>query len=157
MAKIDIELLLDQVKSVMKDNLNTKLTEVSNDKDDGIELAILKDGAYFLQTLDDGIANYDPYIAYGVTDIQTVSIGPQSADKIFVSIVLVLADNGVTDLIKRLFRYQRALKEIFEENWQFHNTSSKINVNSSTVVPLESLDSSAQYKAIGIDIELNLA
>ena len=56
-----------------------------------------------------------------------------------------------------MFRYLRALKEIFEENWQIDNSSPKIVINRSTVVPFESLDSSAIYKAAGIEIEVNLS
>ena len=56
-----------------------------------------------------------------------------------------------------MYRYSRALKEIFQENWQIKESSTRINVRRSTVVPFKALDSSATYKAIGIEIEVNLA
>jgi len=157
MAKQDFEDILDSVKAIMVAKLTAKLTQIDTAKNDGITLVPVSEKAYFLQSLDEEVANFDPFIAYGIADIESTSVGPKVAEKIFISIVIVLADNGVNDINRKMFRYSRALKEIFQENWQIHDSSSKINVTRSTVVPFESLDSSAQYKAIGIELEVNLA
>lgn len=157
MARHDFEDILNSVKQIMVDNFNTKLTAITAEKGDSIVLPAVASNAYFLQSLDERAANFDPFIVYGIENIETVSIGPQSSEKIFISSVILLSDNGRDDINLVMFRYSRALKEIFEENWQIHNSSSKINVNRSTVVPFEALDSSATYKAIGIEIEINLA
>ena len=157
MARHDFEEILDSVKTIMVDNFNTKLSAITTDKGDSIVLPTVSNSAYFLQSLDESIANFDPFVAYGMEDIESVSLGPHTAEKMFISVVVVLADNGRNDINRIMFRYSRALKEIFEENWQIHESSTKINVNRSTVVPFESLDSSATYKAIGIEIEVNLA
>lgn len=153
----DFEELLDSTKQIVVDNLNAKITSIVAEKGDGITPPPVSSSAYFLQSLDESIANFDPFIAYGITDIESNSNGPQVAEKIFMSFVVVLADNGRKDINRVMFRYSRALKEIFEENWQIHNSSSKINLNRSTVVPFEALDSSASYKAIGVEIEINLS
>ncbi len=157
MAKHDFEEILDSVKAIMVNNFNTKLTAITTEKGDSIVLPEVVAEAYFLQTLDERAANFDPFIVYGIEDIETVSIGPQSSEKIFISVVILLTDNGRNDINRIMYRYSRALKEIFEENWQIRNSSSKINVSRSTVVPFEALDSSATYKAVGIEIEINLA
>lgn len=153
----DFEEILESVKTLIVNKFNTKLLAIEADKNDGITLPPVNANAYFLQSLDESIANFDPFIAYGVSNIDAVSLGPQSSEKIFIEVVIILADNGRNDINKIMFRYSRALKEIFEENWQIHDSSTKINVNRSTVVPYEALDSSATYKAIGIEIEVNLA
>lgn len=153
----DFEEILGNVKQIIVDNFNTKLLAISADKGDGIVLPPINDNAYFLQSLDEAVANFDPFIAYGISNIETVSLGHQSAEKIFIEVVIVLADNGINDINRIMFRYSRALKEIFEENWQNRDSSTKLFVNRSTVVPFQALDSSAIYKAIGIEIEVNLA
>ncbi len=157
MARHDFESILDSVKSIVSVNLNAKLTELATEKGDSIVTPPVDSNAYFLQSLDESAANFDPFIAYGITDIESTSIGPQTAEKIMMSVVIVLSDNGRNDMNRIMFRYSRALKEIFEENWQIHDSSSKINVIRSTVVPFEALDSGATYKAIGIEIETNLS
>ena len=155
--KIDFEQLLDSVQSILSSKLSAKLTAITAEKGDSIVLPPVKSEAYFLQSLDEAAVNFDPFIAYGIENIESVSLGSHTAEKIFISVVIVLSDNGRKDINRIMFRYSRALKEIFEENWQIHNSSSKINVSRSTVVPFSALDSSATYKAIGIELELNLS
>ena len=157
MAKHDFEEILNSIKSIVSDKFNAKLTSITTEKGDSIVLPPVEANAYFLQSLDEAAANFDPFIAYGIENIESTSLGPHTAEKITMSVVIVLADNGRNDINRIMFRYSRALKEIFEENWQIHNSSSKINVNRSTVVPFEALDSSATYKAIGIEIEVTLS
>lgn len=153
----DFESILDSVKSIMVNNLNTKLTSIETEKDDDIVLPEISSSAYFLQSLDEAAANFDPFVAYGIEDIETTSLGPHSAEKLFISAVIVLTDNGRDEINRIMFRYSRALKEIFEENWQLVDSSTKINITRSTVVPFKALDSSATYKAIGIEIEITIA
>lgn len=157
MARSDFEDILDAVKTIMVDNLNTKLLSISSDKADSIVLAPIENAAYFLQSLDEEIANFDPFVAYGIMDINSKSLGPQTAETIFISVVIVMADNGINDVNRRMFRYARALKEIYEENWHLVKIGSKIRITRSTVVPFEALDSSATYKAVGIEIETSIA
>lgn len=153
----DFESILDNVKTIMVDNFNTKLTEISNEKNDDIILPEVDSNAYFLQSLDERAANFDPLIAYGIEDIETTSIGPRSAERLLISAVITLSDNGRDEINRIMFRYSKAFKEIFQENWQLVDSSTKINVTRSTVVPLQSLDSSATYKAIGVEIEITIA
>jgi len=156
-ADSDFETILEDVKQIIVDNFNTKLLTIATEKGDSITLPPVDNAAYFLQSMNDDATNFDPIIVYGIEDIQTVSSGPNSAENIFISVVILLADNGLNDINKIMFRYSRALKEIFQENWQIDNSSTKINLTRKTVVPFVALDSSATYKAIGVEIEVNLA
>jgi len=156
MAKHDFEDVLAEIKSIVSSNFNTKLSALETEKGDGITLPTVDSNAYFMQSMNDDAANFDPFIVYGIEDIQTDSIGYQSSEKIFVSVVILLSDNGRDAINEIMFRYSRALKEIFEENWQLNKFGIKINVTRSTVVPFVALDSSASYKAVGIEIEINL-
>jgi hypothetical protein len=157
MARHDFEELLEDVKNIVINNFNNKLTALSTEKNDGIILPELNANAFFLQSLNDSIANFDPFIAYGIENIVPSNNGPQNSERIFISVVIVLSDNGRNNINQIMFRYSRAMKEIFEDNWQIANSSTRIGISRSTVVPFEALDSSATYKAIGIELELNLA
>lgn len=157
MARFDFEDILNNVKTIISDNFNDKLAALETEKGDGISLPRVDSNAYFLQSLNDEAANFDPFIAYGIEDVQNTPNGPHNAETIIISAVIVLADNGLENINLIMFRYSRALKEIFEENWQIRNPSTRININRSTVVPFEALDSSATYKAVGIEIQVNMA
>ena len=156
MSKHDFEEILESVKQIIVDNFNTKLTALTVEKGDSIVLPPVETNAYFMQSMNDRAANYDPIVVYGIENIETNNLGPVSAEKIFISAVILLTDNGRDNINEIMFRYSRAFKEIFEENWYISNSSSKIKVNRSTVVPFQTLDSTATYKAIGIEIEINL-
>jgi len=159
MARHDFEEILDNVKTIISDNLSTKLTAITTDKGDSIVLPTLNSEAFFIQTLDERIANFDPFLVYGISNIEneSVSNGGHTSQKIFIECTMVLADNGRSDINRIMFRYARALKEIFEENWQILDSSTRINVTQSNVVGFENLDSSATYKASGVELEINLA
>lgn len=157
MAKTDFEDILAGVKTIMVDDLNAKTAAITAEKGDGIVIPDVESNAYFMQSMNDRAANFDPIIVYGIEDIENTSNGPQNAEKIFISAVVLLTDNGRENINEIMFRYSRALKEIFEDNWQKLKSSDRIVVNRSTVVPFTALDSSATYKAVGIEIEINLA
>lgn len=154
--KHDFEEILENIKTIMTDDFNTKLSSITTEKGDALVLPEVVTNAYFLQGLDESIVNFDPFIVYGIVDIETTSLGHTSAEKILISAVIVLADNGRDEINKIMFRYSRALKEIFEEGWQIVASSTRINVTRTTVVPFESNDSSITYKATGIEIEVTL-
>jgi hypothetical protein len=115
----DIESLLASVESFTKANLHPKLDAISSEKGDGLVLKPIADKAYFIQTLNEQVANYDPYVYIGITDPPQVSVnGPAIARTYTVNVALVIADSGQDrSLWKRLSRYQRAFEEIFRDGW----------------------------------------
>lgn len=156
MAKIDYETILTEIKSIISSNYNTKLTEIDAEKSD-FTLPTVDSNAYQLQSMNEKVLNYDPFILYGITSVETESNGPQISERIRMELWIIKADQNENNINEMMFRYLRAFKEIFEENWQINNISTKINVNNATVLPLESLNSSESYKAVAIEIEVYLA
>lgn len=156
MARIDFEDILDNVKTVLTNNLNTKIVSINSEKDDGIDVPSIDNNAYYLQSLDYEIMNHDPCIVYGIEEIETdeKSYG-HTLEKLFISIVVLLSDNGRKEISRIMFRYSRALKEIFEENFRNINSNNYL-IDRLTPVPFENLDGSQTYKAIGIIIETDL-
>src|SRR5947209_5598149 len=122
MAKYDVENLLTDIQAYMVANFQAKLTEINNEKADGITLSAPDNNAYFLQTINDKIANYDPFVIYGIDRATTDSLGLMSVRKWIVSVIIVLADTLEADsantqiISHKILRYSRALTELFEEN-----------------------------------------
>src|SRR5687768_14571554 len=118
-SKYDIEKLLSEMSAFMKANLSTKLSAIDTEKNDGITLAAVETGAYFLQHLSEATANYNPFILYGIDDIESGGgIGPATRKPYKLFVVVALTDSANDpSIIPRLFRYQRALEDLFESDW----------------------------------------
>lgn len=154
--RYDEESLFAEIEALLVSKLNTKLAAIDTEKDDGITTPTVKSQAYFLHTLNDACANFDPFIVMGENSNGPVVSGPYTAEVMTIGITVIIADNGRNNLDKMLFRYRRALKEVFEENYQLVNNGNKMTVAGLTPVPLEAIDSSATYKAIGITVETSI-
>lgn len=156
MSIYDVEMFLDDVAQHMKDKLPAKLESISNEKADGLVLDPIVDEAIFLQTMDSEIANYDPFIVYGIDDVNLVSVGPVSSKEYRISILVVKSDNGLdTNITKRMLRYLRALEEIFQESFADIGNTVKLKLNS---YPIEfrRLNETNQYRVTGVSLDIEL-
>ena len=153
----DLESLMSDVKSILTTNLNTKLGDKKTEKGDSITLLTVDSAAYFMQDLDHESLNFNPFIFYSVEDIDGTGFGPNTPQEFLINVILVLADqSGLTDVSTRMFRYSRALKEIFEENFSIKSNSNFISINVLAPVPLTSLNESMEFRAIGIQIKSSI-
>lgn len=156
MSKYDIESFLDDLAQHMKDNLSSKLESISNEKDDGIILDPIVDQAFFLQSMDGEITNYDPFIVYGIDDVAVTGIGPMSAKSYKISVLVVKADNGLdVNITKRMLRYLRALEEIFQESFSEIGNKVKLRINSYPI-EITRLNETNQFRVTGVSIEMEL-
>jgi hypothetical protein len=162
MATYDIETLLDDIETLLKANLNTKIAAIEAEKTalgKAVGLPSVDTNAYFQQAWSDKILNYSPAIFYGLEQIQ--ASGSHSATleayKIFVEVVIV--DSGMDTFTKnRIHRYSRALKEVFQENFDRLPWGNRINIE--TVRPISfklEEDSSEEIKVGGVSIVTALA
>lgn len=155
----DLEDLLDDVEQVLKDNFNTKLGQIDTEKNDSIVLApVSSDEGYFLQTLDGRIANANPIIYYSVADIESVGKGPATGNIYQIEVVLMLRDAiDESNIGKRMFRYSRALKEVFEEQWATIGNGIRLKILSLVPIAFTELNTSQPYRAVGVRLEAGLA
>jgi len=151
MASYDIETLLIDVKEVMTTNLNTKITDINTEKNDTTILSAINAAAY-LQDMDDSTAVYDPFVLYMVTNIDSEGIGPATMKTVTVNIAIILVDSSYLDIINRMWRYGRALEEIFEEKWKFKRGVCDFKIESLPVLSFQLLDESQRYKVVGINL-----
>lgn len=149
----DLELLMDDIKTIMTSNLNTKIGDINTEKSDSITLLTVDNSAYFLQDLDHSTINHNPFIFYSCENIEGKGLGPNTPQEFIINCILVLADqSGYIDISTRMFRYLRALREIFEENFSIKSNGNFISINSLAPIPLTSLNETEEFRATGIQI-----
>lgn len=163
----DTEDLLDDILSIMtkdSDGLNEYIAAIEAEKiakskglTPGLK-PVSKTKGYFQQTWSDKIRNIDPAIFYGIEDVSALDGGQVTAQtyKVFVEVVLV--DSGMTnDTHRRIARYSRALKQLFEDKFDMGKNSSKIKIE--TIRPIAfrlELDSSEEIKVGGVSLTITI-
>ena len=157
----DTEDLLIMIKAIMTDNdaLNTKIAAIEAEKLAKGQaltpgLAAIPAAAYYEQTWSDKILNTPQSIFYGVGEMPTIYGGGVSATTYKMFIEIVLVDNGQTnDFSKRVARYTRALKEVFEENFLPAISGGAITIDQFIPIAFKTgLNSSNEIKIGGIGI-----
>lgn len=159
MAKIDVEVILSDIETILKNNLNDKIDSINTEKDDGIVLAAVDDAkGYHLQTLDAEQVVANPFIWYGIEDVSSDGIGPETINKYTIAVTLVLEDSG-QDLnpAKRMFRYSRALQETLQDHWSDIRGSIKTAIASLVPVEFKNLNTSQLSRAVGVQLTVGLA
>jgi len=156
--RYDLEMVLADIKSIMTTHLNTKLAAIDTEKNDGIVLKTIAADAYALQNLTQKVMNYDPFIQYGVSDVSTNGQGPHSAETFQLVAAVLLVDSGQdAQMMTRLFRYRRALKEIFEDNWKKMSGGVQMKIEGGLPAEMQEAKTQKAYRVIGVFIEVTVA
>lgn len=151
--KIDAETYLVRIHDHLKAQLNLKIAEINAEKADAITLASVSDDAYFLQSLNEKIANYDPYVLIALDDAPSVGIGPSTIKQLTFTACMIVADNPIDlQMGIRMLRYGRCLEEIFEEGFAKIIQSANFRINSLVPIALTSINSNDPYRAVGVEI-----
>lgn len=155
--KYDVEILEADLLALVQAKLPGKLTEITAEKADSITIPAPTDAQYFNST-DDEVDNRTFGVRYGLEDPNPASISSNTAeDNIYVFLVYLNEMNELPDVVrKKLFRYTRALKEVFEENFDQFSFVSKMNIV--TIAPQSWAENeiSPVYKVGGVYIETSL-
>lgn len=153
----DIETFLNEVRTFLREKMTTAVTAINTEKGDTLLQAVGND-AYFIQTLNNEATNYNPFVLIGVEDVTTSGDGPFLKRSYTVAVIVVIADNGNSDDIpKTLFRYQRVLEDLFNKNWASMKSSVKLKVRSLVPISFRMLDSSDNFRAIGVQLDFSIA
>jgi hypothetical protein len=155
--RYDIENFFDDLKAFLQANMNTKLAAIDAEKADGITLGTISNAAYFFQTLGDEIANYNPFVFYGIDQLPANAIYSNVDAAITAQVVIVLSDDeNDPNIMKRLLRYQRALIELFESNYAGISKIGKILVSGLAPAPLALAGRAGLDRVIGVNLEVHL-
>ena len=157
MAKFDLENMVDEVVALVKAQLNTKIAEINAEKADSVTLATIEATAYSVLSLNNGIMNFDPFVVVYVEDIESQGIGPGTADFITLPVIVVAADMGTdTEIYKRMLRYMRALKEIFEENFQRIEPGNNLIIESVAPQYITGLNTNKRHRGAGVALKFTM-
>lgn len=162
--KYDIEDLLDDLLAYCQANLPAKITAIEAEKvskSKGVEggLATVPNAAYYLQAWDNAILNHPVAIFYGVEDIAAndISAGVTAQNyKIFFEIILT-GNNQYGDVHKRIHRYSRALREIFEDYVKKNSFISRTKIEQVRPISFKlELDTSDETNVGGVSISTSI-
>jgi hypothetical protein len=152
-----MEKLTNDVKTIITSYFNTKLSEIDAEKADGITLTQLATSGIYLQELNGVTINADPFILYGIVDIKADGNGPYTQRTFQVEVVLVKEDTGeVLEAARLMYRYQRALEEIFEEHWTDNKNSAKLVITSLVPRAIPLMNSTHQHRACGVVLDVTI-
>lgn len=153
----DLEEYLLAIETMLKSELNNAITALNTEKNDSIVLKTVANEAYFLQTLNDTVANYNPHILLGLDDIVSQGIGPGTVKTLSFSIVIILEDRGEDLFIgRRMLRYGRVLEELCNSRFNKIFPHAKFKVTSLVPIAIVSVNTNDPYRAIGVQIETNV-
>jgi len=155
----DTETFFDELQTFMIANLNTQITAINTEKADDIVLKSIDDSAYFFQSLDERVTNYNPFVFYGLAaDVESDGIGPAIAKKLRVHISVISFDLNLPSIGKRYLRYNRALEEIFLSKWdRVTNHAIKIKIRNPILIDFTLMNTSDLFRVIGVELEANIA
>jgi hypothetical protein len=151
--KHDPETYLLAIETFLKANLNTEIANLNTEKNDSITLMTIVSDAYFLQTLNDTVANYNPHILIGLDDIGSSGIGPGTVKTLTFSIIIILEDRGEDLLIgRRMLRYGRVLEDLLNRSFNKIIPHATFKINSLVPIAITSVNSNDPYRAVGAQI-----
>ena len=129
----DIESFIDDLDAYLKAKVNPKIDAVNADFDEQVEdpdnpgsfitvhhgptILNIPDGAYIFQSLDDTVANYNPFVFYEIQmpNVNDPQIGGLQETYQIMIIIAFASDGSDIETGKKLARYNRVLKELFQE------------------------------------------
>ena len=156
----DIEVVENSLLSLVKQHLPAKLSEIEAEKADGVLLPAPTDDQYYTGTdIDEKVVNYDFIVIHGVGHQGAISISSATAqDNIYGFVFLFSEQNAPSgELRKKILRYSRAIKEVFEYHFDAFPFLSNLKIYMLAPENWQENDKSPVYKAGGAFIETVLA
>lgn len=156
--KYDAEEVSRAIIAYLVANLNTRITALNAEFNDDIVLKTLSDDAFFFQTMNDKVANYDPYCLLSLDDIQGEGIPSASSELLVFSCGIVLQDAGQDLSIGyRLLRYGRVLRELFNNGYSKILPHVTFTIQSLRPVVIPSPNSNDLFRAVGVQLMAPIA
>ena len=154
----DIECVLENTFNHVKDNLNAELLKIDTEKADFVLKPVDFDNGVVFQSLNNLPVNFDPIFFYGVDQVQVpTTIESSVGEEWEIEFSIILSDPQDRTVDKRILRYQRALKQVFiNEYVKIGNMRQKVRVRSLNPVAFTLQNASVEYRAIGIIVETTL-
>lgn len=154
----DFEDVLNNLQSILVNNLNDYIDAINSVKADSITLPNLDTSAFIMQSMDERAMNFDPFCFFGIVDMESIVSGPSVAEDITIALTIVATDDGTgNDMTKKMFRFQRVLKNLIKDKWQSGGISNRFEVNSLLPATITGLDDTQMHRIAGIEIKTTIS
>lgn len=156
--KYDVECLFDELFSIMKANLNDRITKIQSEKDTKLgdanfNVPLIDDNAWF-DGLDERTANFNPYVYYGIEDNSVIEVASAESSDLTIFFTVVYHNDGddVT-MYRKMLRYIRAMQEVSTRNFREIAEASNLKVIALNPQDVKDLDSETFHKIGGVSIQ----
>ena len=138
----NFEQFADDLEAMMRSKINAKITQINDeftetivnppDPDQiiykGPRLLSIDDKAFFFQSADERVFNFNPFILYyaGNPAVDDSAYAGIVETYRFTVLICYAKDNSTLEMGKQLARYNRCLKELFIENFKIGQKKVKI-------------------------------
>jgi len=157
--KCDVEIVEDKLLELVQSELPAKLAEIQAEKADGVVLDVPTDAQYFNGTdIDEEVINQVMFVKYGLFETIADSNSSATAEVNVYGFLFYFDElNGPQgDVRKKIFRYTRAIIEIFEENFDKFPYLSRLNVGTIAPALWRDNEKSPVYKVGGAYIATSI-
>lgn len=137
--KYTFEDLVFDVEAMLKAKLNDEIQLVIADRNDNIELPKIDPDAFFVQSMDDRVANYPDYVFIELIDIQSNGLGPMTSKDFQILVMICASTFNNTQQVRMMFRYLQALEQVFHKYWS-SSTSLPIKLKIQSLPPQDYLN-----------------
>jgi len=155
MASFDVEDIIDAIDTYLKANLGTKITAINTEKGDSL-LASISSDAYYRQFVDSEIP-YDPFLIMGIMEPEvTQDIYGESARTFKIDVIIYFEAVDATEDYKRVYRYQKALREVIQDGYNSIFKRKKISVSGLTPVTVQIAEDAQMHRATGVSLSVTI-
>lgn len=158
--KYDAEKLMTDIRAILVAKLDAKLDQIAAEKADfdsenlggALGLPYIPEKDYFFQSWSDRILNVKYAIFYGIEETVTSGMGPSSAVLYKIFVEIIVHDSGQdSKTTNRVLRYSRAIREVFEENYDKLPGGNNIKIETTKPISFRiDLDTSEEIKVGGV-------
>ena len=156
--RYDVETFMEELEALLKANLNTYISEMNADKE-GPDLLNINDSAYYIQTLNDAVVNYDDFVFVFEDGVSTNGTGPDNLDTytVIACVVSNFGNEQIKYAHKKMFRFREILKRILQDKQGSIGRPASIKVSSLSPFAVSLLNRSEPQMGVGVSLEVSFA
>lgn len=153
----DLEVLLGQFETKMKENLSAQIELINTEKGDEL-LTDVQDRAWYFESLDDANHNDNKFIFYNVDSMRMIVNGPSVAREISIDLVMFFSSPNDPKIQTKVLRYWRAIQDAMAQTWDTIGVGyDRAEIDVITPIDVKEVNSSQYHKVFGATINFTIA
>lgn len=150
--------MLYELRDVAKTGLNERIAAIAVEKADQVVLKPVVDDAYFVQSLNDAVAAFDPFFFIYIDTMGGQVSGPALIKKPTMVASIVFATEGEdAEIARKALRYLRALEETYLRRFAGFSSGFKVDVESLVPTQFRYMNSTDEAMAVGVQLTVSIA